>query len=102
MSDTLLQQLSQLDDELFAALQVNIEDFDDVILAERLQKRANLLQQVVSADEATEQQVKDVIERSKQLTSMTEAVKEKLGERLQTIQKGRRSQQAYQSVKHQE
>lgn len=102
MSDTLLQQLSQLDDELFAALQVSVEEFDDVVLAERLQTRANLLQQIVSAGKATEQQVQEIIRRSKQLTNMTEAVKDKLGERLQTIQKGRRSQQAYQNVKHQE
>ena len=102
MSQSLLQQLAELDTELLVALQVELGEFDDVDFDKRLKARAALLQQVVDEGQATEQQVQDVIKRSRQLTSLAETVKSKLGEQLKTIQKGRRSQQAYQSIKYQE
>ena len=63
---------------------------------------ADKVQQVAAQGTATQTQVQDIIERSRQLSSLAETVKSKLGEQLATIQKGRRSQQAYQSVKYQE
>lgn len=102
MSQSLLQQLSELDTELLVALQVELDEFDDVAFEQRLKARAALLQQVVDEGKATEQQVQDVIKRSRQLTNLAETVKSQLGEQLKTIQKGRRSQQAYQSIKYQE
>ena len=102
MSQSLLQQLSTLDTQLILELQVDLSEFDDVALDKGLSERVALLQQVVAEGEATEQQVQDIIARSRQLTSLAETVKSKLGEQLSTIQKGRRSQLAYQSVKYQE
>lgn len=102
MSLSLLHRLSQLDDELVAALQVDIEEFNDSHFEQRLAERTALLQKVIAQAEATEQQVQDIIRRSRQLTHLAEAVKDKLGEQLKVIQKGRRSQQAYDSVKYQE
>lgn len=102
MSQSLLQQLSELDAQLLVALQVDLHEFDDVAFDKGLKERTALLQQVVTEGQATEQQVQDIIERSRQLTSWAGMVKSKLGEQLATIQKGRRSQQAYQSVKYQE
>lgn len=102
MSQALLQQLAVLDQALFAALQVKIEEFDDAAFAQKLSERAVLLQQIKAEGLVTEQQVQDIIQRSARLTSEAEAVKQKLGEQLKVIQKGRRSQQAYQSVKYQE
>lgn len=102
MSQDLLQQLGELDNELLTALQVELEQFDEVAFEQRLSERAALLQLVVGEGKATEQQVQDVITRSRQLTHLAETVKSQLGEQLKTIQKGRRSQQAYQSIKYQE
>ena len=102
MSHDFLQQLSELDSELLVALQVELNQFDDAAFNQRLNERAALLQQIVAENQATEQQVQDVIQRSRQLTSLAETVKSRLGEQLKTIHKGRRSQQAYQSIKYQE
>ena len=102
MSERFLQELAELDKELFIALQVELGEFDDEAFNKHLQQRAALVQQVAAEGTATQTQVHDIIERSRQLTSLAETVKSKLGEQLATIQKGRRSQQAYQSVKNQE
>lgn len=102
MSQNILQQLVELDTALLAALQVELSEFDDDAFDQRLKERAALLQQVVNEGQATEQQVRDVIERSRELTNLAETVKRNLGEQLKTIQKGRRSQQAYESIKYQE
>ncbi|MDX1714038.1 MAG: hypothetical protein R3334_09860 [Halomonas venusta] len=102
MSQDFLQQLSELDSELLVALHVELNEFDDEAFNQRLHERAALLQHVVGESKATEQQIQDVIKRSRQLTSLAETVKNKLGEQLKTIHKGRRSQQAYQSIKYQE
>ncbi|MDV2856436.1 hypothetical protein [Oceanimonas sp. CAM02] len=102
MSQPLLQRLAELDDELQAGLQVKADEFDDVAFTRKLSERAALLQQIQTEGNVTEQQVQEIIQRSRVLTSSAEAVKHKLGEQLKVIQKGRRSQQAYQSVKYQE
>ena len=101
-TNTLPQQLADLDAQLFALLQVKLEEFDDAALDAGLEQRARLLTQIVEQSEASEQEVQAIIERSRKLTLLAEAVKAQLGEQLKTIQKGRRSQQAYQSVKYQE
>lgn len=102
MSERFLQQLAELDQVLFIALQVELDEFDDEAFDKHLQQRAVLVQQVAAEGTATQTQVQDIIERSRQLSSLAETVKSKLGEQLKTIQKGRRSQQAYQSIKYQE
>lgn len=102
MSQNLLQQLSELDTALFAALQVELSEFDDDAFDQRLKARAALLQQVINEGQVTEQQAQEVIDRSRELTNLAETVKRNLGEQLKTIQKGRRSQQAYASIKYQE
>ncbi|MGO4998501.1 hypothetical protein [Oceanisphaera sp. W20_SRM_FM3] len=102
MSERFLQELAELDKALFIALQVELGEFDDEAFDKHLQQRAALVQQVAAQGSATQTQVQDIIERSRKLSSLAETVKAKLGEQLSTIQKGRRSQQAYQSVKYQE
>lgn len=102
MPRSLLHQLAQLDDTLLALLRANIEDFDDAALQSGLEQRAGLLEQLVKQGEASEQQIQEVIARSKTLATLAEQVKMQLGEQLATIQKGRRSQLAYQNVKYQE
>ena len=102
MSERFLQQLAELDKVLFIALQVELGEFDDETFNKHLKQRAALVQKVSAEGTATQAQVQDIIERSRKLTSLAETVKAKLGEQLSTIQKGRRSQQAYQSVKYQE
>lgn len=98
----LLEQLAELDAKLLALLQGKLEAFDDVALNAGLEQRAMLLKQVVEQGEPSEQQVQEIIKRSKELTRLAEDVKAQLAEQLKTIQTGRRSQQAYQSVKYQE
>lgn len=102
MSERFLQQLTDLDNVLFIALQVELAEFDDEAFDRHLQQRAVLVQKVASDGKVTQTQVQDIIERSRQLSNLAETVKGKLGEQLKTIQKGRRSQLAYQSVKYQE
>ena len=102
MSQPLLQRLAELDEVLEAMLLVSADEFDDAALNRKLSARATLLQQIQTEGNVTEQQVQEIIQRSRALTSSAEAVKHKLGEQLKVIQKGRRSQQAYQSVKYQE
>lgn len=102
MSERFLQQLAELDKVLFIALQVELGEFDDEAFNKHLKQRAALVQKVAAEGTATQAQVQDIIERSRKLTSLAETVKAKLGEQLSTIQKGRRSQLAYQSVKYQE
>lgn len=102
MSERFLQELTELDKALFIALQVELGEFDDEAFNKHLQQRAALVEQLAAQGTATQTQVQDIIERSRQLSSLAETVKAKLGEQLATIQKGRRSQQAYDSVKYQE
>lgn len=102
MSERFLQQLAELDNVLFIALQVELGEFDDEAFDKHLKQRAVLVQKLAAEGTATQTQVQDIIERSRQLSRLAETVKSKLGEQLATIQKGRRSQQAYQSVKYQE
>ena len=102
MSERFLQELAELDNVLFIALQVELGEFDDEAFNKHLQQRAALVQKVAAEGTAMQTQVQDIIERSRKLTSLAETVKAQLGEQLATIQKGRRSQQAYQSVKYQE
>ena len=102
MSERFLQELAELDNVLFIALQVELGEFDDEAFDKHLKQRAALVQKIAAQGTATQSQVQDIIERSRQLSTLAETVKAKLGEQLATIQKGRRSQQAYQSVKYQE
>lgn len=102
MSERFLLELAELDKTLLIALQAEPSEFDDETFNKHLQQRAALVQQVAAEGTATQTQVQDIIERSRQLSSLAETVKAKLGEQLATIQKGRRSQQAYESVKYQE
>ncbi|OYD25902.1 hypothetical protein [Oceanimonas baumannii] len=95
---TLVEQLEKLDESVLAAL-VNPDALDEQWLSEQLQTRAHLLQQLIEQGSVSEHDSAALIQRSRQLKASAEAVKQQLGDKLKSMKKGRRSVQAYQTVK---
>ena len=100
----LLQSITKLDHCLFAELakaDAMNEEFIAQLLAERAQLLHELLQGellqseiLITADESSE-----LIARSRKLKETAEQLQQQLGEQLKKMNKGRRSVQAYQTVK---
>ncbi|GAA3715359.1 hypothetical protein GCM10022421_23630 [Oceanisphaera sediminis] len=95
---TALEQLAELDRDLLIALS-NSEQLDEHWLSEQLDERATLLQAVIKQADVTPLQSSELIARSRKLKEAAEKLQKQLGERLKKMNKGRRSVQAYQSVK---
>lgn len=95
---TLIEQLQRLDELVLTAL-AHPDELDEQWLSEQLQERAQLLQSVIEQGNVSENESTGLIQRSRQLKEAAEAVQHQLGEKLKTMQKGRRSVQAYQNVK---
>lgn len=95
---SLLEQLQQLDSELLA-LFADIEQLDPDTVATRLAQRARLLQLLIETEMLNAEQVDTLMTRSQQLTQQAEHSRAVLAEKLVTLQKGRRSVQAYGNVK---
>lgn len=94
----LLNRLTHLDVSLFAEL-AKSDDFDEVYFSELLSTRADLLAQVIHEGNISTIQSNDLITRSRELKAAAEKLKQRLGEQLKNMNKGRRSVQAYQTVK---
>ncbi|MGP7733913.1 hypothetical protein N2M06_04975 [Oceanimonas sp. AH20CE76] len=94
----LADQLKALDEAVLAALG-KTDELDEEWLSEQLRVRAQLLQQVIEQGNVTESDAAALIQRSRQLKETAEAVQRELANKLKTMQKGRRSVQAYQTVK---
>ncbi|WP_298717822.1 hypothetical protein [uncultured Oceanisphaera sp.] len=95
---TAFEQLAELDRDLLIAL-AHSEQLDEHWLSEQLDERATLLQAVIKQADVTPQQSSELIARSRKLKEAAEQLQQRLGEQLKKMQKGRRSMQAYQSVK---
>lgn len=94
----LADQLKALDEAVLAALG-KTDELDEEWLSEQLQARAQLLQQVIEQGSVSESEAAALVSRSRQLKEKAEAVQRELANKLKTMQKGRRSVQAYQNVK---
>lgn len=93
-----LEQLKALDETILAGL-AQPDDLDEQWLSEQLQARAHLLQSVIKQGGVSANESAELIQRSRLLKDTAEAVQRQLGEKLKTMQKGRRSVNAYQTVK---
>ena len=91
-------ELIELDSRLFAELE-KADGFDEEHFAEQVTARANLLAQVINEGNISAAESKDLIARSRQLKEAAEQLQQQLGEQLKQMNKGRRSVQAYQTVK---
>lgn len=95
---SLISQLVELDKRLFAELDKG-EELDQDFFDQQLAARGQLLQQVINEGHVTAEESSDLINRSRQLTTAAEQLQQQLGEQLKKMNKGRRSVQAYQTVK---
>lgn len=95
---SLINQLVELDKRLFAELDKG-EELDQDFFDQQLAARGQLLQQVINEGHVTAEESSDLINRSRQLTTAAEQLQQQLGEQLKKMNKGRRSVQAYQTVK---
>lgn len=95
---SVLNRLTHLDASLFVEL-AKSDDFDDVYFSEQLSTRADLLAKVIHEGNISATQSNDLITRSRELKAAAEKLQQQLGEQLKNINKGRRSVQAYQTVK---
>lgn len=100
---SLIRELEQLDDTLFAEFS-DTELLQPAIIEARLAERAQLLQMLVQSASAdiealNAEQTADVIERSRRLMQQAELCRSLLAEKLAVLQKGRRSKQVYGEVK---
>ncbi|MCT7655245.1 hypothetical protein MBH78_12245 [Oceanimonas sp. NS1] len=77
----------------------NPEELDENGVAEQLATRARLLQDVIELGDVSKSESAELIKRSRQLKEAAEQTQRKLGEKLKAMHKGRRSVQAYQTVK---
>ncbi|MFP2770609.1 hypothetical protein [Oceanisphaera sp. KMM 10153] len=93
-----LTQLTELDIKLFAEL-AKADEFDEEYFAEQLAVRADFLAQVISEGDISAAESSELIVRSRQLKEAAEQLQLQLGEQLKKMHKGRRSVQAYQTVK---
>lgn len=95
---SVLKTLAELDDSLFAEL-AKADAMDEAFFERQLALRTKLLQQVINESRVTATESSELIARSRQLKETAEQLQQQLGERLKNINKGRRSVQAYQTVK---
>ena len=93
-----LKQLLELDSCLFAEL-AKADECDQDSLSCQLTERAALLQLVISEGKLNASEANDLIARSRKLKDAAEQLQQQLGEQLKKMNKGRRSVQAYQTVK---
>lgn len=93
-----LKQLLELDSRLFAEL-AKADECDPDYLSRQLAARADLLQLVISEGKLNAGEANDLIARSRKLKDAAEQLQQQLGEQLKKMNKGRRSVQAYQTVK---
>lgn len=93
-----LKQLLELDSRLFAEL-AKADECDQDYLSRQLTERAALLQLVISEGKLNAGEANDLIARSRKLKDAAEQLQQQLGEQLKKMNKGRRSVQAYQTVK---
>lgn len=94
-----LTLLTELDTSLFAELDKS-DELDEDYFEEQLVLRADLLQKVIAEGSITADESNELVARSRRLKDAAEKLQQQLGEQLKKIHKGRRSVQAYQSVKH--
>lgn len=94
----LVEELKTLDEAMLAAL-ANPDELNEQWLSEQLQARAQLLHTIIEQGGVSEKESSELIQRSRVLKDAAEAVQRQLGEKLKTMHKGRRSVQAYQTVK---
>lgn len=94
----LLEELKALDETVLDVL-ANPDDLNEHWLSEQLQARAQLLRTIIEQGGVSEKESSELIQRSRVLKDAAEAVQRQLGEKLKTMHKGRRSVQAYQTVK---
>lgn len=95
---TLMKQLKALDEGLLVAFS-KPDDLNEDVLAAQLETRAHMLQRLIEQGGVSEKESSELIQRSRVLKDAAEAVQRQLGEKLKTMHKGRRSVQAYQTVK---
>lgn len=93
-----LSQLTELDIQLFAEL-AKADELDEEHFAGQLVVRADLLAQVINDGNISASEANELITRSRQLKDAAEQLRRQLGEQLKSMNKGRRSVQAYQTVK---
>ncbi|ART79742.1 hypothetical protein [Oceanisphaera avium] len=93
-----LAQLIELDARLFAELAKD-DEFDQDYFEEQLIVRADLLKNVISDGNISASESSELITRSRRLKEAAEQLQQRLGEQLKQMNKGRRSVQAYQTVK---
>lgn len=95
---TPVELLSCLDEQLFSAFEQS-EQLNEDWLSARLQERAQLLHDVIEQGQLPDAMAAELIRRSRRLKETAESVQRELAERLKKMQKGRRSVQAYQTIK---
>ena len=91
-------QLTELDERLFIEL-AKADEFDEAYFELQLSNRADLLKRVIDEANINAVESSELIARSRRLKETAEQLQQRLGEKLKKMNKGRRSVQAYQTVK---
>lgn len=95
---SLFEQITQLDNALLAEF-AEPEQLQAETIEQRLAERARLLQLLMDTEMLDAEQVRELIDRSRQLAEQAEQSRTVLAEKLASLQKGRRSVRAYGDVK---
>ena len=95
----LLLSITELDHRLFIEL-AKADAMNEEYIAQQLADRAQLLQKLLQSEMLiTGAESSELIARSRKLKETAELLQRQLGEQLKKMNKGRRSVQAYQTVK---
>lgn len=95
----LLKSITELDHRLFAEL-AKKEAVSEEYITQQLAERAHLLRKLLQSERPiTVAESSELIARSRKLKETAEQLQQQLGKQLKKMTKGRRSVQAYQTVK---
>ncbi|PSJ46273.1 hypothetical protein C7H85_06415 [Zobellella endophytica] len=95
---TPLDELSELDTRLLAALQ-QPDSLEPGWLDQQLARRAALLARVIEQAQVSAEQASELVARSRRVKEAAEQTRQWFADRLARMQKGRRSVKAYQNIK---